>query len=77
MIVGQGMRHAAIGALVGLGIAAAGTRVLAATLYGVSATDPSTLGAVTVLLIGVAIAASWLAARRAAAVDPVEAMRAE
>lgn len=77
MIVGQGVRQAAIGALIGLGLTVAGTRLLSATLYGVSATDPSTLVAVTAVLIGVAMLASWLAARRAAMVDPVEAMRAE
>lgn len=77
MIVGQGVRQALIGALIGLFLAAAGTRLLAATLFGVSATDPSTLAAVTAVLVVVALLASWLAARRAAGVDPVEAMRAE
>lgn len=77
MIVGQGVRHAALGALIGLGLAAAGTRVLATTLYGVSASDPTTIGVVTLILVVVALLASWLAARRAAGVDPTEAMRAE
>jgi predicted permease len=77
LVVGQGMRYAAVGALLGLGIAAIGTRVLAATLFGVSPTDPATLFLVTAVLIVIASLASWLAARRAAMVDPVEAMRAE
>ncbi|MGH7590642.1 MAG: FtsX-like permease family protein, partial [Gemmatimonadales bacterium] len=77
MIVGQGVRQAAIGALIGLCLAVMGTRVLAATLFGVSATDPPTLAVVTLLLIAVAIVSSWVAARRAAVIDPAEAMRAE
>ena len=77
MIVGQGMRHAAVGAATGLALTVIGTRALAATLYDVSATDPATLAAVTCLLLAVAAAACWLAARRAAQIDPMEAMRAE
>lgn len=77
MLMGQGMRHAAIGAAAGLVVALVGTRALAATLYEVSATDPWTLAAVTTLLLAVAAAACWLAARRAARIDPMEAMRAE
>ncbi|MGH7532971.1 MAG: hypothetical protein ACREL4_06750, partial [Gemmatimonadales bacterium] len=62
---------------IGLCLAVIGTRVLAATLFGVSATDPPTLAGVTLLLIAVAIVSSWVAARRAAVIDPAEAMRAE
>jgi ABC-type lipoprotein release transport system permease subunit len=46
-------------------------------LYGVQPGDPATLGATAVLLAGVAIAAAYLPARRAASTDPVEALRAE
>ncbi|HET7023982.1 MAG TPA: FtsX-like permease family protein, partial [Gemmatimonadales bacterium] len=77
MIVGQGVRQAAVGALIGLCLAAAGTRLLRATLFGVSDTDPATLAVVTLLLLVVALLSSWIAARRAAMVDPMEAMRAE
>jgi ABC-type lipoprotein release transport system permease subunit len=48
-----------------------------ALLFEVSPTDPRTFGAVSVLLVAVALLASYLPARRAAAVDPVEAIRAE
>jgi putative ABC transport system permease protein len=71
------MRRAAIGAAVGLAMALLGTRVLAATLYDLSATDPSTLAAVMALLLAVAALACWLAARHATRIDPMEAMRAE
>jgi putative ABC transport system permease protein len=77
MITALGVRHVATGAAAGLVVALAGTRALAATLYDVSATDPSTLAAATAVLLAVAAAASWLAARRAARIDPMEAMRAE
>ena len=54
-----------------------GTRWMSASLFGVSATDPVTLAAVSALLLGAAFVACWLPARRAAAIDPLEAMRAE
>lgn len=77
MIVGRGLWHAALGAGLGLVVALLGTRWLAATLYGVSPTDPVTLGLVTLALLAVALAACWLPARRAARIDPVQALRAE
>ncbi len=77
MVVRRGMRHAITGAVIGLAVALLGTRWLAKALYDVSATDPPTLVAVTTLLLGVALAASWLPARRAASIDPVQAIRSE
>lgn len=72
-----GMRHAAIGGVIGLGVALLATRKLASALYGVSATDPATLAGVTLTLLGVALVACWLPARRAAGIEPVEAIRAD
>jgi putative ABC transport system permease protein len=77
MIVRRGMGHALVGAALGLTVALFGTRWLAGTLYAVSATDPPTLAAVTMLLLSVSFVACWLPARRAAAVNPVEAIRME
>jgi putative ABC transport system permease protein len=77
MVVGQGVRLAAAGLVLGFGIALMGGRVLATLLYGVRADDPPTYEAVSVALLAVAALASWLPARRAAVIDPVIAMRPE
>jgi putative ABC transport system permease protein len=74
-IIGEGLRTALIGAAVGLVAAVLTTRLLRAMFVEVSVTDPLTLASVTALLLVVAIAASWLPALRASAVDPLEAMR--
>jgi macrolide transport system ATP-binding/permease protein len=75
------VRRALALTLAGLGLGLAGalaaTRVLAAFLVDVSPTDPATLGSVAVLFTAVALLASWLPARRAAAVDPMRALRSE
>jgi predicted permease len=77
MVVGQGVRLAAAGLLLGFAVALLGGRVLATLLYGVRPDDPPTYEAVSVGLILVAALASWLPARRAAVIDPVIAMRPE
>jgi ABC-type antimicrobial peptide transport system permease subunit len=70
------MALTAIGLVLGLVGAWGVSRVLTSLLYGVSATDPVTFAATAVLLAGVALLATWIPARRAARVDPVEALRA-
>ena len=55
----------------------AASRVLASQLFGVSRTDPLTIAAVVATLIGVALVASAVPARRAAAVDPTRALQSE
>ncbi|HEX6809807.1 MAG TPA: ABC transporter permease, partial [Gemmatimonadaceae bacterium] len=76
LVVWESARLAAAGILIGLAGALATTRVMQSLLFDVSPTDPLTLGTVTALLLGVAVAAAWMPARRASRVDPVEALRA-
>jgi putative ABC transport system permease protein len=77
LIVGRGVLLAAVGVALGLAGAFALTRVLATLLFGVTATDAATLTLVVLVLIGAAILASYLPARRAMRVDPSVALRAE
>jgi ABC-type antimicrobial peptide transport system permease subunit len=74
-ILGGSLKLALIGLACGLVVAFAVTRVMATLLYGVSATDPLVYGGVSLLLLAVAVAASYLPARRALAVDPQSALR--
>ena len=66
-----------VGVVVGMGAALAMGRLIASMLYGLKPYDPWTLGAAGLLLAAVAIAASWVPARRAAGVDPMQALRHE
>ncbi len=77
MIVRRGMTAALPGAAIGLIVALLARRSLDTWLFDVSAADPLTLGAVTLLLLGVAAAACWLPARRAARADAMKALRAD
>jgi predicted permease len=77
MVVRRGMGYGLAGAAVGLLVAVLGRSAVASQLFEVSATDPLTLGGVTLLLLGVAWVACWMAARRTATIDPIEVMRAE
>jgi putative ABC transport system permease protein len=77
MIVGRGVLLAALGAGIGLLASLALTRVLGSLLYGVSPTDPASFAAVAVFLLAVAALASYIPGRRAARVDPAEALRYE
>jgi len=77
LILGQALRPVAIGAVVGVAAALGASRVLSSQLFGVSPTDPLTIAAVVATLIGVALLASAVPARRAAAVDPTRALQSE
>jgi putative ABC transport system permease protein len=77
LVVGQGLRLAGAGTLVGLAAAAAFSSVLQSQLFHVSPFDPLTLGTTAAALLGAALLASYLPARRATRVDPAVALRHE
>jgi len=77
LVVGQGVRVALAGVAVGLVASFAATRLLAGMLFGVSPLDPLTFAAVAAVLVAAALLASFIPARRATRVDPMEALRYE
>jgi len=77
MFVRHGLLLAGIGAILGLAAAAGLTRLMSSLLFGVKALDPLTYAGVAMILIAAAALASYLPARRATRVDPLDALRAE
>jgi len=77
LVIGEGMLLTLIGMAIGVGAAFGLARFLSELLYGVSASDPLTFSVIALLLIGVALLACWLPARRATKVDPMIALRCE
>jgi len=77
LVMKQGMRFAFIGVVLGTTGAMFGARLLSSLLFGVTARDATTYAAVSVLLILVALVASYIPARRSAKIDPIVALRYE
>src|SRR5262249_54422135 len=77
LVLKQGLALATIGVAIGLAASLALTRLMKGLLFGVSATDPLTFIVIALLLVGVALMAALVPARRAAKVDPMAALRRE
>ncbi|HYN10052.1 MAG TPA: ABC transporter permease [Vicinamibacterales bacterium] len=77
VVVGGAIRLTLIGVVLGVGLAAAGTRFIASFLYGLSPLDPVTFGGIALLLIVVTLFAGYAGARRGLRLDPVVALRHE
>jgi putative ABC transport system permease protein len=75
LMMRQGLKLASAGVVLGLAGALLLTRLMSSLLFGVSATDPLTLATISLMLVGVALLASYIPARRAAKVDPLIALR--
>jgi predicted permease len=76
LVLGEGLRLAVAGAIAGLVLAFAVTRVLRGLLFETEPLDPVSLGTAALALVGAAVVATWLPARRAMRVDPIEVLRA-
>ena len=77
LVVEDGIRLVVFGLVIGVAAAAASTRTLASLLYSVQSSDPTTFTVIAAGVAVVAVAASYIPARRAATIDPVDALRAE
>ena len=77
MTVKAGLKLVGAGMLLGVAAAFILTRVMATLLYGISATDPITFAGISLVLLAVAIFASYVPALRATKVDPIVALRAQ
>jgi ABC-type antimicrobial peptide transport system permease subunit len=77
LVLGRGVRLVLIGVVVGTTGAVASTRLVSSLLFGVSALDPLVFALAATLLALVGVSASYLPARRAAAVDPIVALRTQ
>jgi predicted permease len=77
LIVSQGARVVLIGVVIGLVAALASTRLLATLLYGVKAVDPIVFAGMSLMMLGIGMLASYMPARRASSVDPIESLRSD
>ena len=77
LVVGQALRPVLVGALLGVGAAFASGRLLDSLLFEIGPTDPGSFGTATVLLLGIALLASYVPARRASRADPFVTLKSE
>ena len=77
MILREASLLAVVGVAAGLAVGVAMSRLIATMLYGLKSYDPLTFTGAALLLLVVALSASWIPARRAARIDPLKALRHE
>jgi putative ABC transport system permease protein len=77
LILKHGLALASVGVVIGLLVSLALTRLMKTLLFGVGAADPLTFAVIALLLVGVALLACWIPARRATKVDPMIALKCE
>jgi putative ABC transport system permease protein len=77
MVVSQGTRVVAVGVVIGIAVAFAATRLLGTLLYGVKPVDPIVFAAMSVMMIAIGVLASYVPARRASSVNPIESLRSD
>jgi ABC-type antimicrobial peptide transport system permease subunit len=76
-VVAQGAKVVLVGVAIGIGAALVSTRLLGTLLYGVKAVDPIVFTIMSAMMIGMGVLASYMPARRASNVDPIEALRTD
>jgi ABC-type antimicrobial peptide transport system permease subunit len=77
MIVTQAGRVVALGIGIGIAVALASTRALGSLLFGVAALDVTTFAVMSASMVGIGLLASYMPARRASSVDPIESLRTD
>jgi putative ABC transport system permease protein len=77
MVVSQGTRVVVVGVVIGIAVALAATRLLGTLLYGVKPVDPIVFAGMSVMMIAIGVLASYMPARRASSVDPIESLRSD
>jgi ABC-type antimicrobial peptide transport system permease subunit len=77
MVLREALWVAAVGVAIGIGLALASSSLVNSVLFGLKPTDPIAIGTATAVMIGVALFAGWLPARRATRIDPMIALRHE
>ena len=77
MVVSQGARVVIVGVVIGVAAAVAATRLLGSLLYGVKPVDPIVFAAMSVMMVAIGVLASYMPARRASSVNPIESLRSD
>ena len=77
MVVSQGARVVVVGAIIGVAVALASTRVLGSLLFGVKPVDPIVFAAMSAMMVAIGGLASYIPARRASSVNPIESLRSD